>query len=403
MAGCDERTRLILRIPVVRADYFLKEDMRAILVFVSLWIGLAQTNDPAYEPLTRAYEALRNRDWDTAISFFLKGIVAAPRRPSVRIDLAYTYLKVGENILAREQFQEAMRLDPADAQVAKEFAFLCYETGERREARLIFDRIRKTGDAVAEQAFRNIDAPLAAGIERWTQAIAAGANNFSAHFELAKLAEERNALELAAEQFEKAWRLLPERRSVLVDVGRVWKALGRDEDANAALLAAACGGESRAAETARVLLPDRYPYVSEFRRALELDPDNAALRRELAYLLLEMDQEDDAIQEFSFITGHTPADLLSATQLGFLLNARGDSDASRHLFERVLAGGDDDLANRVRAVLHIPQVAAAAAGQPEAVSAKEMAERSIKAGYQKDALRTFKWPTRPIRSTPRSW
>ncbi len=119
-----------------------------------------------------------------------------------------------------------MEIDPNDTQVAMEYAFLCYETKEQQQARRIFDRIRKTGDATAEQAFQNIDAPLAAGIERWKKAIEMGADNFSAHFELATLAEQRDELALAAEHYEKAWRLLPDRRSVLVDLGRVWKALG---------------------------------------------------------------------------------------------------------------------------------------------------------------------------------
>ena len=59
--------------------------------------------------------------------------------------------------------------------VALEYAFLCYETKQRAEARRIFDRIRKTGDAesraTAEQAFQNIDRPLAEGIARWSRAV----------------------------------------------------------------------------------------------------------------------------------------------------------------------------------------------------------------------------------------
>ena len=39
-----------------------------------------------------------------------------------------------------------------------------------------------------------------------------GADNFSAHYELATLAEQRDELELAAEHYEKAWRLIPDRR-----------------------------------------------------------------------------------------------------------------------------------------------------------------------------------------------
>jgi Tfp pilus assembly protein PilF len=361
--------------------------MRALVLFASLGLALAQAPDPAYEPLTRAYEALRAHDYEAAIACFINGIGAAPQRASIRKDLAYTYLKIGENTQARDQFREAMEIDPADAQVAKEYAFLCYETKERQQARRIFDRIRKSGDAVAEQAFRNIDAPLAAGIERWKKAIAAGADNFSAHFELATLAEERDELELAAEQYEKAWRLLPERRSVLVDLGRVWKALDRTDDANAALLAASRGGEPRASETARELLPERYPYISEFRRALTLDPGNAELQRELAYLLLKMGFEKEAVEEFRLLAESAPQDLLSATQLGFLLRARGEDEAAIPLFDRVLGGKDADLANRVRAVLRLPQVPAIPDEQPASVDAKEMAERSIKAGYMKDALR----------------
>ncbi len=362
--------------------------MRVLILLAGLGYACAQAPDPAYEPMTRAYESLRNREYDAAVSDFLRAAEISPRLVSIRKDLGYTYLKVGENIRAREQFQIAMELDPNDLQVAKEYAFLCYETGERRQARRVFDRVRKTGDGAAEQAFQNIDAPLAAGIERWSQAIAGGAENFSAHYELAKLAEERDALALAAEHYEKAWRLSPERRSVLVDLGRVWKDLGRGGEATAALLAASRGGETRAAESAREMLPDRYPYVPEFRRALDLDPDNAGLRRELAYLLLEMDFEDEAIAEFRRLTGTEPGDLLSATQLGFLLNARGDAEGAQPLFDKVLAGHDLELANRVRAVLHLPQVDASGdAAAPTAVDAREMAERSIKAGYLKDALK----------------
>ncbi|MGB7721623.1 MAG: hypothetical protein WBL65_17085 [Bryobacteraceae bacterium] len=362
--------------------------MRGVVFLAVCGLAFAQLPDPAYEPLTRAYEALRARDYDTAIAGFLKGIEAAPRRASIHKDLAYTYLKIGENELARDQFAEAMEMDPNDTQVAMEYAFLCYETKQQQQARRIFDRIRKTGDATAEQAFHNIDAPLAAGIERWKKAIEMGADNFSAHFELATLAEQRDELALAAEQYEKAWRLLPDRRSVLVDLGRVWKALGRTDDATAALLAASRGGEPRAAEMARELLPRRYPFVGEFRRALELDPSNVELRREFAYLLLRMDFQPEAEREFGVLTETAPDDLLAATQLGFLFYARGDHFAATPLFDRVLAGKDEDLANRVRAVLRIPQVLQARGDAPPAsIDAKVMAERSIKAGYMKDALK----------------
>lgn len=362
--------------------------MRVALLFAVTSLAFAQVPDATYEPLARAYEALRAGDYDTAVAGFLKGIEAAPGRASIRKDLAYTYLKIGETELARDQFREAMHIDPNDTQVALEYAFLCYETKEQAQARRIFDRLRRKGNATAEQAFQNIDAPLAAGIERWRKAIELGADNFSAHFELATLAEQRDELELAADHYEKAWRILPDRRSVLVDLGRAWKQLNRLDDANAALLAASRGGEPRAAEMARELLPDRYPFVPEFRRALELDPANVELRRELGYLLLRMGHSFEAEQEFRVIAKIAPNDLLSATQLGFLLCARGEHAEALRLFERVMAGPDEDLSNRVRAVLRIPQVLKPRADtKPAGIDAKVMAERSIKAGYMKDALK----------------
>ena len=365
--------------------------LRALITLAAVRLAFAQVPDPAYESLTRAYDSLRIHAYDDAISNFRKAIELAPRRASIRKDLAYTYLKIGENELARDQFRAAMEMDPADTQVALEFAFLAYETKQQAQARRIFDRVRKTtgpSAATAEQAFQNVDAPLAAGIERWTNAIALGSDNFSAHFELATLAEQRDQLPLAAEHYEKAWRLLPDRRSVLVDLGRVWQAMGREEDATAALLAASRGGEPRAAEMARELLPARYPYVSEFQAALKLDPANVELRRELAYLLLRMDRQAGAEEQFRALSGIAPDDLLSATQLGFLLWARGEHDAAMPLFERVLAGKDTELANRVRAVLHLPQVLANRPDStPASIDAKIMAEHSIQAGYMKDALK----------------
>src|SRR5258708_40293900 len=96
--------------------------------------------------------------------------------------------------------------------------------------------------------------------------------NFSAHEELARMAEQRDELELAAEHFEKAWRIKPDERALLLDLGRVWKSLGRTEDAMSALLAASRGAQPRAAEPARQELPNRYPYPYEFQHAIALDP-----------------------------------------------------------------------------------------------------------------------------------
>jgi len=263
----------------------------AALAFQS---AAAQDPDHSYQSLQFAYDALREGNYDQAVSAFRQAIELTPKRASLHKDLAYTLLKIGENEAARDQFAEAMRLDPADQHVALEYAFLCFETKQQVVARRIFDRIRKTGDATAQQAFENIDQPLAEGIARWRQALAVSPDNFSAHQELATLAEQRDEVELAAEHYEKSWRLKPEDRSLMLDLGRMWKMLDRNEDADSILLAASRGGQPRVVEQARELLPARYPYVYEFEKALALDPRNLELRREFAYLLLEMGKKEDA-------------------------------------------------------------------------------------------------------------
>ena len=354
-----------------------------LLLALSACAGIGQPIDH----LEAAYRALRANQYDEAVRGFQQAIAAAPDRASIRKDLAYTLLKIGENEAARDRFAEAMSLDPSDAQAALEYAFLCHETKRRAEARRVFDRLRQSGNSTAEQAFQNIDQPLAEGIARWKQALELSPVNFSAHEELARLAEERDELALAAEHYEKAWRLRPAERSLLLDLGRVWKRLGRAEDASFALLAASRGAQPRVAETARELLPPRYPYVYEFERALDLDSTNADLRRELAYLLLQMGQKQPAERQFAIVHQQAPDDLLSAAQLGFLRLGRRDLPGAQPLLDQVLKGGDEELADRVRAALKMPETLQHRPESEPTNDAKLLAEKSLKAGYLKDAVK----------------
>ena len=244
----------------------------------------AQTPDPAFAPLNAAYEALRAKDYDRAIYAFRQAIAVAPDRPSVREDMAYALLKTGETEAARDQFAEAVRLDPHNDQVALEYAFLCYETKQPVTARRIFERLSQAGNATAKEAFENVDRPLREGIARWRKTVQLTPDNLSSHEELARLAEQRDDLALAAEHYQIAWKLRVDRRDLLLDLGRVWKEMNRPEDAAAALVAAWRGASARVSEQARELLPARYPYLSEFERALVLDPTNAALQKDVEYL-----------------------------------------------------------------------------------------------------------------------
>lgn len=369
------------------------------MVVCLLPAALAQSPGPAQQ----AYERLRAQDYHAAIAAFRDAVEAAPSHAGLRKDLAYTYLKAGETEAARDQLADAMRLDAADEHIALEYAFLCYETKKEAEARRVFDRLRKAGSAAesraaAEAAFRNIDAPLVAGIARWSAVVTQSPGDFSARVELARLYERRDECEAAAGHYLAAWRIRPADRELLLDAGRAWQALGRTEQAAAALVAASRGSRPRVAERARELLPARYPYADEFRRALELDPKNPGLRRDLAYLLLETKQKDEAEREFRILAGQLPEDLVTAAQLGFLLLDRQDRDGAMVYFDRVLKSDDDDLIERVRAALRLPAQLHRRKAAPRAqddgapareIGPKEMGERSYKAGYLKDALKYF--------------
>lgn len=362
---------------------------RLFLLLATAVVAVSQIADPAYPQLDQAYEALRARNYDQAVASFERAIALAPDRASIRKDLAYTLLKTGENEAARDQFAEAMRLDPSDTHVALEYAFLCYETKQPVTARRIFDRLRKSGDPAAAEAFENIDRPLREGIARWRQALALSPDNFSAHEELAHLAEQRDELDLAAEHYQKAWKLRPDRRELLLDLGRVWKEQNRHEEAQAALLAASRGAEPRIAEQARELLPSRYPYVYEFEKALELDPSNVELRRELAYLHLQMNRRPEAEKQFQGVVERAPDDLLSAAQLGLLRLDRGDRTGAMPLLEKVLAGKDAELAARVRVALRMPPPLRDRKEDPQPKppdGAKQLGETSFQKGYMQDAL-----------------
>jgi Tfp pilus assembly protein PilF len=356
--------------------------------------------DPAYAHLEKAYDALKRNEFEPAVEAFRKAVAASPNRPDIRKDLAYTLLKIGEAEASRDQFAEAARLDPQDTQAALEYAFLCYETRQPVQARRTFDRLRRTGNLTAAEAFENIDRPLREGIERWKQALARSPENFSGHEELARLAEERDEFTLAAEHFEKAWHLKPERRDLLLALGRIWKEQKRDAESYTALLAASRSAEPRVAEQARELLPSRYPYASEFEKALELDPTNVELRRELAYLLLQVNQNREAERQFEKVLQAAPDDLLSLAQLGLMLQARGETAAAVPMLEKVLAGGDAELAERVRTALRAasptlrnrmdemsPLRPADGAATSADDNAKKMAEASLEKGYLKDAVK----------------
>lgn len=352
-----------------------------LLVGLNCWPAAARlTAQPLTgDPGDAAYAALRAGNLDRAVEMFRLAVAARAHAPHLHKDLAYTLLKTGEREEARDQFSEALRIDPKDEQSALEYGFLCYETKRPIEARRVFLRWKGAGSErtrkTAAAAFEDIDRPLRDGIERWKAAVAAAPEQWTAHEELARLAEERDDLDLAEEHYQVAMRLRPTERRLMIDLARVWNQQGKPREATALLLAASRSLSPRIAESARELMPARYPYPYEFEEALALDPGNRDLRREYGFLLLAMGKNGEARVQFEVQLKNHPDDRVSAGQLRLL-------------------------------TAPAPALPAAAPGTPaggiaapalNGASAKEMGMKSYHRGYIKDALRYLQaaWEEKP--------
>jgi len=345
----------------------------------------AQSQDPAADPLNKAYRSLQDKQYLEAIDHFLAAVKADPRRASIRKDLAYAYLKTGETESAREVFDQALTIDPADHRTALELAFLCHETGREAQALNLFDRVRRSGDPEAARtagdAFDRVDRALRAAIDRWQAAVAQDPNNRAARLELAENLEKHRQPAQASEHYLAGWGIAPRRDETLLALARARSDSGDHEGAAGAWLLASRSALPRVAERARARLPERHPYANEFRRALELDPAHSALRRELAFLWIAQKRPDEATREFQALLERDPDDLVAAAQLAFLYLDQRRPDLARPLLQRVAAGRDPELARRARQAL---------GRERSALPHKQLGEKSLAQSYLPDALREFR-------------
>ena len=350
--------------------------------------GLAgEQPPPAPEELAAAYEAMARKDYEVAIDHFQTAVTQYPERASIRKELGYAYLKIGESDWAREVFEQAYVLEPADHRAGLELAYLRFETGRRALALELFRKLRQADDAdvraSAADTTQRIEGELSREITRWAEGVRDEPANWSAHQELAGLYNEYGDPEKAAKHYEAAWRIqAPRREEMLLRLARARELAPDAEHARGAWLLASYSSETRIAETAREHLPRRYPYASEFRRALELDSKNTAVRRDLAYLLLAVRQRAAARKEFELILQHDPGDLLSAAQFAFLYLERRNAAGAVELLEKALKSTDENVARPAREALERVR-------RERARPHRELGEKSLQRSYLRDARRAF--------------
>lgn len=348
---------------------------------------LKRANDGAFASLEKAYAALAEKDYGGAVAGFREALAVTSARPEIEKELAYALLRTGATLEAREAFLRAVRLDPADEHAAMELAFLQHETGEAAEALATFQRLAGSQDVqirrLAAATARNLESELDAAIARWVEALAQDPSNRSVHLELAEFYEKRNQPAEAAARFLEGWRLPgPDGDEVLLKLARARLAAGDSEGAHGAWLLAAQSAETRVAETAKTLLPSRFPWASEFRAALALDPNHAVLRRELAYLLLEVNETAEAIAEFETLLAAHPNDYQAAAQLAFLYHEAGDAERAAALLAQAQESRDPGVAEQARVQLQLIR-------EERSAPLREMGEKSLQRSYLRDAQRQF--------------
>lgn len=344
-------------------------------------LALAQVDkpeSPATAALTRAYSAEREGRLEIAVDAFRQAAELAPDRPDIPKNLAYALLRTGATAEAVRAFEQALQLDPLDDRVALELAFLRHETGRRPLALSGFQALRESADPqvarTAADAAVRIEAELGGSIERWEQAVREQPDNRAGRLELADLYVFRGEPDRAVSHYAAAYALEgPNPDEILLKLGRARLQAGDSDGAYGAFLLASRSEETRIAETARGLLPDRHPWVNEFRAALALAPTHTGLRKELAYLLLAVGQEEEAMGELARVLEIDPADLQAAAQLASLEQKAGRPERAAEILEGARNAGDP------------------------ASAARRLGEKSLKSSYLQDAQKLFQkaWELEP--------
>lgn len=328
-------------------------------MLILLLLLLSRPGDAGAEA-NRGYEALRAGRYDEAVEAFERALEVDPGLRHVRKDLAYALLRRGDREEARRHFRLLHREDPSDEMAALEYAFLCYETRQVQQARRVFDTLRRGAqDArvrqTAGEAFERVDRPLREGIEQWSEAVRRAPQQWSAHEELARLAEARDELALAAEHYELAWKLRPQKYELLLDLARVWRELGREQQSRAALATAWRRGPARVAELAREMLHGAVPSAEVQELAAPIPSPAAEVAAAPPLPPYEMGERSlagsyvqDAYRYFRMALEENPEDARAQYMLGVTANLLKRDEEALRWFARARRSPDPDIAARAR-------------------------------------------------------
>jgi len=298
-----------------------------ILSFV-LMVSL-QAPDDVQALLNRAYQHLRDKEYETAVELFQQAVSQDAALVRAYRDLGFTYKKMGEATKAAAAFEAYAKSRPDDFENLLDLGYAYAETQREPQALEMFRRVQASGSPQAEQAgqaYRTVEQPLLDDIARWNRAVTADPGNVDAREALAQAYRRHGDRAQAIAQFQELRRRVPARTHHLLTLATLF---GDRPEANAYYLLAWRTGDPRVAAAGREGLKDRYPYGPEFEKALELEPWQNALRKELGYLYLQLGRPKDALPHFEWLAKQDPQDAQSLRQLEDLRVTLGLSQETR--------------------------------------------------------------------------
>ena len=329
----------------------------------------SQTGLLAAEAFNAGNAAFRASDWALAHSCYEQSLQHDAQMVPAWLQKARTFVRMGELMAAREAFAQTLRIDPAHYSAWLEAGHLCRQMGElqqaagayqraidvapqRHEAPLGMARVLELLGKDAESAMAYEHAQRAA-LGTGTPDADAFKRLREVHQLMARYRLECGAAEAAVQCLQAALRVAEregadedERAESLMDLGEALLRLGRREEALQAL-SLASNATSEAALSRLGALSFRFNLwqdgLTVLRRNVELHPQSVQARWNLAHLLAEcwqMEEAESVLQQAERLGPVPGAQAMRASVAG----RQGDAQTALRLY-RDLAERDPGYAS----------------------------------------------------------
>lgn len=296
----------------------------------------------------RASVALQKGDTATAITDLRAVLRDQPNSTPVMRALAQAHLQNNEVPLAEETLRSAMQANPSELPTRKALAQLLLRQGKADQARAILDPLASVQavsndpeilDAQFKAQFATKDFAAAQQTAEKAQQLRPKAA--MGWYYAGLVAEAQKNLDLARQQYEKAWELQPQVSEPLTALVRL-DAMAKDTKAALARLSAAIERTPKNAVAhnlrGELLTADRQPEaaIEAFEEAIEFAPDWWTPYRGLALAQLSQKQNDAAVATFQRGIERTRAAQLSG-DLAALHERAGKPDEAIKVYEQWVA------------------------------------------------------------------